>query len=337
MQSLSTSGHGSFTSADFNNLIELSQGKNTIVLTSKQTNFYLKKLILQEVDFAIDHNIPSKINAWEFSESSQNVPKSPRGSGYEIRFKQGLSLSYNLNNPDEEKIFDIDLEYSSKKRVPKLDISLNNQVQPLETLTETAVHGSFQKKVVVRAVFIPKNSSILIIKSKGYNFYLKNLRLSESQEIQDPNGCEVLMFDTTKIDASDLLFRLSNEEIKNRFLGYGFSHKVFYNSLISDKPYNVIETFKLDDIVISFWHSLKSKYVSYPQMIITFHLSQFASFKSFKNLVQDIFQEHSDCILNESRIIRLDFCIEVTDIEYGHFVTNFRRKNVQTKNFREWS
>ncbi len=177
-----TKGHGNFTSAKFISTIKLVQGSNTIELISKRPNFYLKKLVLNEVDNVITHSIPSKIKSWEFSESSQSVTKSPRGSSYEMRFKRGLSLSYAINNSAQEKSFDLYLEYSSKKRVPKLDISLDDTPLSVEQLSETSGHGSFKKLIALKGITIPSGKSTLKIQSNSDNFYLKYLSVVEAPD-----------------------------------------------------------------------------------------------------------------------------------------------------------
>ncbi len=177
-----TRGHGNFASAKFSSTIKLVQGINTIELTSKRPNFYLKKLVLNEVDNAKTHLIPSKIKSWEFSDSSQSVSKRPRGSSYEMRFKRGLSLSYTINNSEQDKSFDLYLGYSSKKRVPKLDISLNNNPLTVEALSETSGHGSSKTLIALKGVRIPNGTSTLKIQSNSDNFYLKYLSVIEAPD-----------------------------------------------------------------------------------------------------------------------------------------------------------
>lgn len=227
LQSSSTSGHGNFTSAKFNGLIKLSEGSNTIVLTSNRPNFYLRKLVLQEVDFVIEHNIPKNIKSWEFSESSQSITKSPRGSSYEMRFKKGLSLSYALKNHDNEAPYDLVLEYSSKKRIPKLEIYLDDNQLSVNSLPETSGHGSFKKVLTVENFHIPSDSSVLKIKSNDHNFYLRALRLSESTSMPEPVVHKLpRVISATKYADSNM-----NVNVAKR--GSGYEVRMSQNQLIS--------------------------------------------------------------------------------------------------------
>lgn len=142
------------------------------------------------------------------------------------------------------------------------------------------------------------------------------------------------MFDTCNIVNVSEESKLTSTEIGNRLELFGFSHRTIYKSLDQLKPYNVIEVFKLEDISISICHTLKPKFYLYPELIMTFHLCQFASYYSFKKFIEDVFGEYADYILNKAEVIRLDFCIETNDFTYNQYQTNFRRKYTQKKSMK---
>lgn len=181
----STKGHGNFQRSLFNQNLTLRKGVNKIKISSFGQNFYLKKFKILKIKNISEHDITSPIKAWEYSESNMPVNKAKRGSSFEVRFKKGQSLKYSVTNPLESNTFRLMVYYSSKKVNPKLTFKLGGESYSSSDLVSTNGHGSYTQKVALAHISLPKGSSELEILSLSNNFYLKQIKLSETEPVDD--------------------------------------------------------------------------------------------------------------------------------------------------------
>ncbi len=142
------------------------------------------------------------------------------------------------------------------------------------------------------------------------------------------------MFDTVKLVINLEDAGIAHYQIKKLIMDKGFTYKAKNYRFSFFKPYDVVETFYKGQVTIGICHTAKLNYIYYPEMIITFHLSQFDNFSDFKITLKYLFGEFSDYLYFKADIIRLDFCFETLDFNLRQVFTCFRRKYAQLKNIK---
>ena len=176
---LETKGHGNFKTHVTSFPIQLKKGSNKIEIASLRHNFYLKKIVLKSKKLEIIHTIPKKINSWEVDFKSDNVNKAARGSSFELRFGKGSRSSYKIENLDDNN-YDLKVTYSSKKSIPKLNLTIDNEIIPVQKLEATSGHGSFKTMTIARNVNLKKAVSSLSLDVLSNNFYLRSITFDKS-------------------------------------------------------------------------------------------------------------------------------------------------------------
>lgn len=142
------------------------------------------------------------------------------------------------------------------------------------------------------------------------------------------------MFDTLKLDIDMFHSKLTPFEVRYQLNHQGFRTKHHDYTYDDNRPYSRIENHTKGYIKVGVCYSRRPEYYTYPEMILTFHLSHYDSFNAFVEFVGGAFQEQADYILNKAEIIRLDCCFETQDVKIERIHTNFRRKYAHGKNHR---
>ena len=177
-----TNGHGSSKTKLLLKGLVLKKGISELTLKSLGHNFYLKNIKFTKAETPQPEKIttvPGNISVVAFSSNSKNIQIANRGSSKEVRLKNGQTIEYFIENKEEDPVdFQLDIQYSSARTTPKIDISINDLEIETNSIEKTNSHGDFLTRTLTKTFQLAPGIHKLNIKSRANNLYFKKLKLA---------------------------------------------------------------------------------------------------------------------------------------------------------------